>query len=69
MFVNATFLGSLDRFNARNIMTSATGSICGLVASAIFIIVAFVLFIGPIQLYFAGDFIQSTFDTRQLLKY
>ena len=69
MFVNATLLGSLDRLNIKNFMTSATGSLCGVIASLIFIILSFVLFIGPLQLYFGGDFIQSTFETRQLLTY
>lgn len=64
MFVNSTLLGSLDRLNVKSILTSATGSILGLIGSIAFIVLCFYLFLGPVRLFFQGDFVQSSFITQ-----
>ena len=61
MFVDGTFLGAIDRLSIRSILTSGTGSICGILGTIVFIILCFVLFLGPLQLYFQGDYIESSF--------
>lgn len=61
MFVRDTFLSSVDRLSARSILTGKTGTCLGVLASAAFIAVAFIIFLGPVIMYFRGDFIQGLF--------
>lgn len=63
MFVGGTFLSFFDRTSPRTILTGKTGSVFGLIGTAIFIVVSFLLFIGPIIYYFKGDYIQGSFNT------
>lgn len=56
MFVGSTVLGTIDRLSVKSVLTGKTGSLLGLLASAIFIIISFVIFIGPIIYYFQGDY-------------
>ena len=69
MFVNTTLLGSLDRLHVRSILTSTTGSILGVIGTVAFFVMCFILFLGPVRIFFEGDYIQSSFDTRDLLEY
>ena len=67
MFVNSTLLGLLDRQSIKSILTSATGSILGFLGTLVFFVLCFILFLGPLQLYFRGDFIEASFITSKSL--
>ena len=67
--MNATLLGSLDRLHVRSMLTSATGSILGVLGTIAFFILCFILFLGAVRIFFEGDYIQSSFNTYDLLEY
>lgn len=67
MFVGSTLLSTLDRLSIKTVNTGKTGSLLGLLGSAAFIIVAFVLFIGPVIYYFQGDYIQGLFHSLEFV--
>lgn len=63
MFVSNTFLNIADRLSPNSILTGTNGSLIGLILSAIFVIICFILFLGPVIAYFEGDYFQSSFTT------
>lgn len=63
MFVGSTILSGTDRLSPRSVMAGRMGSILGLIATVAFIILCFVLFLGPVISYFKGDYVQSYFET------
>lgn len=69
MYVGSTLLSGVDRLSIRSVLTGATGSILGVIGSAIFIILCFIFFIGPVIMYFQGDYIASTFATSSVVSY
>lgn len=72
MFVGSTFLGSVDRVSIKSVLTGKTGSFLGLLGSAAFIVICFILFIGPVIFYFKGDYVQGIFtllNTEKLEMY
>jgi|JI7StandDraft_1071085.scaffolds.fasta_scaffold161382_1 hypothetical protein len=62
MFVSDTFLSSFDRLSVKSTLTGKTGTLFGIFGTIAFIIVSFVIFIGPTIFYFKGDYIQGTFS-------
>lgn len=62
MFVGSTFLGFVDRVSIKSVITGKTGSFLGLLGSAAFIVICFILFIGPVIFYFKGDYVQGIFS-------
>ena len=68
MFIGSTLTNGLDRLTARSVSSGATGSLFGVIGSAILIILCFVIFIGPIFFYFQGDYVQSSFSSRDAIK-
>lgn len=65
MFTYDTFLSSLDRLSIKSTITGRTGTILGILGSIAFIVVSFVLFIGPVVTYFEGDYIQGIYQANQ----
>jgi hypothetical protein len=61
MFVSDNFLSSFDRLSSKSTLSGRTGTLFGIAGSIGFIIVSFILFIGPVMYYFNGDYIQGTF--------
>lgn len=61
MYVSDTFLSFIDKLPARSVLQGRTGSCFGLLTTAGFIIVSFIIFIWPVIFYFKGDYIQGTF--------
>lgn len=62
MFVGDTFLTAFDRLSVRSTTSGKTGTILGIIGLIAFIIISFLLFIGPVISYFQGDFIQGIFQ-------
>lgn len=62
MYVRDTFLSSVDRLSVKSILTGKTGTCLGVLASAAFIAVAFIIFLGPVMMYFRGDYTQGIFE-------
>ena len=65
MYIGSTLTNGLDRLSARSVSLGATGSLVGVIGSAILIVLCFVIFIGPIIFYFQGDYIESSFTTLE----
>lgn len=61
MFVGDTFLTAFDRLSVRSTTSGKTGTILGIIGLIAFIIISFLLFLGPVISYFQGDFIQGIF--------
>jgi hypothetical protein len=61
MFVSDNFLSSFDRLSVKSTLSGRTGTLFGIAGCIGFIIVSFILFIGPVMYYFNGDYIQGTF--------
>lgn len=61
MFVGDTFLTAFDRLSVRSTTSGKTGTILGIIGHIAFIIISFLLFLGPVISYFQGDFIQGIF--------
>ena len=61
MFVGTTFHSCIDRLSIHSVLSGKTGSLLGLICSAILIIVCFLVFIGPVINYFRGDYVQASF--------
>lgn len=61
MFAGSTFLSFLDRLSAKSLLTGRTGTCLGILGTISFIIISFILFIGPVIYYFQGDFIEGSF--------
>lgn len=66
MFVGDNFLTLFDRLSTKSTVTGKTGTFLGILGSVAFIVISFVLFIGPVIFYFKGDYIQGIFP---ILKY
>lgn len=65
MFVGDTFLTLFDRLLVKTTTSGKTGTFLGIIGLIAFIIISFLLFIGPVISYFKGDYIQGIF---QILK-
>jgi hypothetical protein len=61
MFVSDNFLSSFDRLSPKSTISGRTGTLFGIAGCTGFIIVSFIIFIGPVIFYFNGDYIQGTF--------
>lgn len=61
MFVGDNFLTIFDRLSIKSTVTGRTGSLFGVIGTIFFIILCFVIFIGPVIFYFKGDYIQGYF--------
>lgn len=62
MFVGDTFLTAFDRLQVRSTTSGKTGTLLGIIGLIVFIVISFLLFIGPVISYFKGDFIQGSFQ-------
>ena len=65
MFTYDTFVSSLDRLSIKSTISGRTGTILGILGSIAFIVVCFVLFIGPVVSYFRGDYIQGIYKANR----
>lgn len=61
MFVSNTLHSCLDKLAVRSTLTGKSGLLLGTIFSVIFVILAIVLFIGPVVRYLDGDFVQASF--------
>ena len=59
-------MSSADRLSVRTTLRNKTGTVLGVVFTAIFIILCFIIFIDPVINYFKGDIVQTSFEARSL---
>lgn len=62
MFTYDTFLSSFDRLSTKSTTTGKTGTVFGILGSLAFVVICFILFIGPVVNYFKGDYVQGIFN-------
>lgn len=61
MFVGDNFLTLFDRLSTKSILTGKTGTFLGIIGSITFIVMSFMIFLGPVDSYFKGDYVQGIF--------
>lgn len=65
MFVDTTFLNTLDRLSVQSTLTGRTGTLCGVLGTVGLICAIVMMYLWPVVNYFQGDYIQGTYLTQK----